>query len=147
MVGGCAWQGACVAGGHAWQGACMAGGYVWQRGVCVAEGHAWQMLRDTVNERAVHILLECIFVCYVIRIIYLFKEYHLFVSRTSNSICALGIEIHFSSLGTSLCLILVLCGCVTFTLVIKIKNSILNVIIKYFMQLTYNFNPRFSIII
>ena len=45
--------GVCVAGGHAWSGACMAGG------VC-GGGHAWQILRDTVNERAVRILLECI---------------------------------------------------------------------------------------
>ena len=42
--------GACVAGGRAWQGACVAG------------GHAWQILRDTVNERAVRILLECILI-------------------------------------------------------------------------------------
>ena len=40
--GGCAWQG---------KGACMAGG-----------GRVWQILRDTVNERAVRILLECILV-------------------------------------------------------------------------------------
>ena len=71
----CPQDGACMAGGvhgrgHAWQGACMAGG------VCVAggvhgRGHVWQgghscspphhqILRDTVNERAVRILLECI---------------------------------------------------------------------------------------
>ena len=77
-------------GGHVW-GACMAGecvgrlgmcggGHAWQRGMhgrwaCMAEGHAWwgvcvtggtyipqQILRDTVNERAVGILLECILV-------------------------------------------------------------------------------------
>ena len=35
---------------------CVAGGRVWRgRG-------AWQILRDTVNERAVRILLECILV-------------------------------------------------------------------------------------
>ena len=28
----------------------------------MAGGHAWQILRDTVNERAVCILLECILV-------------------------------------------------------------------------------------
>ena len=39
-----------MAGGHAWQGACVGGG-------C-----AWQILRVTVNERAVRILLECILV-------------------------------------------------------------------------------------
>ena len=53
---GCAWQGSV----HD-RGACMA------EGVCVAGGHAWhacpqQILRDTVNERAVRILLECILV-------------------------------------------------------------------------------------
>ena len=48
MVGGHAWQGACMAGGmhgiwgHAWQGVCMAGGIcnrgcAWQGG-CMAEG-------------------------------------------------------------------------------------------------------------
>ena len=43
--GACMTGGTCVEGGHAWQG----------------EGeHAWQILRDTVNERAVRILLECI---------------------------------------------------------------------------------------
>ena len=64
-------RGACVAGGHAWWEACMAGGHVWQ-GVmhggraCMARGCAWQrggarqILQDTVNERAVRILLECI---------------------------------------------------------------------------------------
>ena len=55
-----------VHGGHAWQGG-MHGGGVHGRGACVVVGtcmagggHAWQILRDTVNERAVHILLECI---------------------------------------------------------------------------------------
>ena len=47
-------------------GVCVAGGMhgrgcAWQ-GVCVAGGRAWQILRDTVNERAVRILLECILV-------------------------------------------------------------------------------------
>ena len=46
--------------GHAWQGhacqrACMAG-------ACMACTHPWQILRDTVNERAVRILLDCILV-------------------------------------------------------------------------------------
>ena len=59
--GGHAWQGGvcgrgmCMAGGHAWCG------HVWKGGVC-GRGHVWQILRDTVNERAVHILLECILV-------------------------------------------------------------------------------------
>ena len=47
-------------GGRAWQGACVVVGVC--RGVCVAGGHAWQIPRDTVNERAVRILLECILV-------------------------------------------------------------------------------------
>ena len=48
--------------GHAWQG------HVWHGVVhgsrCAWQGgwHAWQILRDTVNERAVRILLECILV-------------------------------------------------------------------------------------
>ena len=29
-------------------------------------GRAWQILRDTVNERAIHILLECILVNFVL---------------------------------------------------------------------------------
>ena len=29
-------------------------------------GHAWQILRDTVNERAVRILLECILVIQIL---------------------------------------------------------------------------------
>ena len=58
---GCAWW------GHAWQGgvhgrgACVAGACM-ARGACVVGGHAWQILRDTVNEWAVLILLECILV-------------------------------------------------------------------------------------
>ena len=85
---GRAWQGARVAGGG-WQGASVVGaceawgaawlggwqgGHVWQMGVhgrgwmCgrgsawqqEGEGQVWQILADTVNERAVHILLECI---------------------------------------------------------------------------------------
>ena len=48
-----AWQGACMAVGHTWQGE----GCAWQ-GACMPQ----QILRDTVNERAVRILLECILV-------------------------------------------------------------------------------------
>ena len=47
--------------GHAWWGG-MHG-----EGACVAGGHALQILRDTVNERAVRILLECILVNIVFR--------------------------------------------------------------------------------
>ena len=73
---GCTWQGACIAGGgmHG-RGACMAGGmcgrgHAWQG--CVRGMPHWQILRDMVNERAVHILLECILVCncYQFNIIY-----------------------------------------------------------------------------
>ena len=66
--GGRAWQRrAC--GGHAWQGGMHGGGMhgkgdmcgkgAVHGGSCVAGTHAWQILRDTVNERAVRILLEC----------------------------------------------------------------------------------------
>ena len=51
-------------------GACVVapGGGVWllPGGMCMVAlgGHAWDMMRygDTINERAVHILLECILV-------------------------------------------------------------------------------------
>ena len=65
--------GACVVGGHVWQGG------VHGRGACVAGGHVWhacppwQILRDTVNERAVYILLECILV------LCSFGTYHVFI--------------------------------------------------------------------
>ena len=64
--GGVHGRGACMARGHAWHGggACVADGCVWQGGM-----HGWggmhgsgQILRDTANERAVRILLECILV-------------------------------------------------------------------------------------
>ena len=69
--------GACmVARGHAWLlggwGMCGEVGCAWQRGggwqrgeACVAKSwHAWDMTRygDTINERVVRILLECILV-------------------------------------------------------------------------------------
>ena len=63
---GCALRGACMAGGHAWQGvmhgggACMTGG-MYCKGVCMAHMPP-HILRDTVNERTVRILLECILV-------------------------------------------------------------------------------------
>ena len=58
VAGGHAWQGrrGVHGRGHAWQGVCMGGGHVWQG------WHTWQILRDKVNERLVHILLECILV-------------------------------------------------------------------------------------
>ena len=67
MAGGCVWlgdvhgRGMCVAGGCAWQGD-MHGRGGMCGGACMAGGHVWQILRDTVNERALRILLECILV-------------------------------------------------------------------------------------
>ena len=83
--GGCAWllHGVCVCGclGGAWLlGGCMValggmhgclGGCAWLLwgGACVValRGHAWDTMRygDTVNERAVRILLECILVIFL----------------------------------------------------------------------------------
>ena len=58
--------GACVVARGGMRG-CSGGGHVWLlpggvRGC--SRGHVWDMMRygDTVNERAVHILLECILV-------------------------------------------------------------------------------------
>ena len=61
--GGHAWQG-CVHGrGHAWSGGMHGMGACVTRGSsCMAGGCVWQLLRDTVNERAVRNLLECILV-------------------------------------------------------------------------------------
>ena len=61
--GGCAWLwGACIVGGEGGMHGC-------REGACmVAGGHAWLwgdmcgICRDTVNERAVRILLECILI-------------------------------------------------------------------------------------
>ena len=63
---------------HGWGACVVAGGHAWLQGVCVwlqggmhgcPAGHAWlrgggmcRIRRDTVNERAVRILLECILV-------------------------------------------------------------------------------------
>ena len=63
----------CSGGGHAWLlwGVCVvaARGHAWllRGGACVVAaggGHAWATTRygDTINERAVRILLECILV-------------------------------------------------------------------------------------
>ena len=87
MVAGgmCGCWGACmVAGGHAWlwgevcmvvgggvhgcgvvhgcMGVCMVAGGAWLRGACVVAGGVHRIRGDTVNERAVRILLECILV-------------------------------------------------------------------------------------
>ena len=54
--GGRAWRGVCMV------GVCMAGGRVHGRGACMP--CHYEILQDTVNERAVRILLECILVFY-----------------------------------------------------------------------------------
>ena len=54
--GMCGKGGVCGRGWHAWQG-----GHVWQW-VAYMQHTPQQILRDTVNERAVRILLECILV-------------------------------------------------------------------------------------
>ena len=61
VVGG-VYGGGMRGGGHVWQGACMARGHAWQRGGMHGGGGVWQILRDTVNEQVVRILLECIVV-------------------------------------------------------------------------------------
>ena len=78
VAGGHVWQGVCMAGGHVWWGACVEGD-VHGRGACVVGGmhgrsgmHGGGVVQcppadttrygDTVNERAVRILLECIIV-------------------------------------------------------------------------------------
>ena len=70
MHGGlCAWQGVCMVGRCMAGGPCVAGvvggmhgrGYAWW-GHAWQGGRVWQIIRDTVNERAVRILLECILV-------------------------------------------------------------------------------------
>ena len=72
MVGVCVLQGGMHGRGHVWlggvHGGVHSGGHVWQGEACMARGHAWQgghvwqILRDTVNERSVCILPECILV-------------------------------------------------------------------------------------
>ena len=92
MAGGCVSWGACVAGGHAWQGACMMMvGYVWQGGLH-AMYNPWQILQDTVNERAVCIILECIFVIIQMTKVvqFLCTLYVLFYENLSN--CVFAVE-------------------------------------------------------
>ena len=73
VCGGCAWLrggscmvagGACmVAGGmHGYRGACVVVEDVWLGGVHGGRGDMRGIQRDTVNERVVRILLECILV-------------------------------------------------------------------------------------
>ena len=64
LVGGMrGFRGVCVV---AWGACVVARGVCIVKGACVAKGggHAWDMTRygDTINERAVRILLECILV-------------------------------------------------------------------------------------
>ena len=64
MAGGRAWQGACMVGGmhgrrHVWQGECAWQGGIRGGGACMADTTRYG---DTVNERAVRIVLECILV-------------------------------------------------------------------------------------
>ena len=54
---GCAWWG-----GMCGLGGVRGGGHAWWWGVCMLRMPPQQILRDTVNERAVRILLECILV-------------------------------------------------------------------------------------
>ena len=73
MAGGvCDMAGGMHGRGHVWQGGVHGGGHVWQ-------GRVWQILRDTVNERAVSILLECILVknsfTLTLKAVLLFIEY------------------------------------------------------------------------
>ena len=65
LLGGmCGCQGACVVAGsmHGCRGACMvAREHAWLPGGCMVVGGGMHRIRrDTVNERAVRILLECI---------------------------------------------------------------------------------------
>ena len=68
MVGGIHGWGACVAGGMHGGGVCMAGGVCVARGLCMTCTPPGQILRlrNTVNERAVRILLECILVVFLV---------------------------------------------------------------------------------
>ena len=65
MAGGVCGGGTCMSGGHACQGGMRVRGGAWQ-GACVGGMHdthaPWQILRDTVNNQAVRMLLECILV-------------------------------------------------------------------------------------
>ena len=66
MAGGRAlWGVACVAGGHAWQGGVHGGGACH---TCPPPANTTRY-GDTVNERAVRILLECILVSFNFRLL------------------------------------------------------------------------------
>ena len=79
-------RGACVAGGVCGRGACMAGGMCGRRGACMVGGvrdrgrgerRACQILRDTVNERVVRILLEYILVVSNMSLLFIILLQHL----------------------------------------------------------------------
>ena len=53
-------RGACMVEG----GCVVAGGHAWLPGACMVAGGMHRIQRDTVNERTVRILLECILVHY-----------------------------------------------------------------------------------
>ena len=96
--GGRAWQGSIHGRGRAWQGehawwgggcACQGdingdgwGGHAWQGGMRGTHAPPRQILRDTVNERSVRILLECILV------IDIFSKTFGFTGKTSR-LCAM----------------------------------------------------------
>ena len=62
VAGGCAWQGGMHGRGVCVVGACMAGGVHGRRDMHGRHTPPQQILWDTVNERMVRILLECILV-------------------------------------------------------------------------------------
>ena len=77
--GGHAWQRwACVAGGMHGRGGAFVAGDVHGRGTCMAHMPPPPILRDTVNERAVRILLECILVLYSLVCKFLTQVYRLY---------------------------------------------------------------------
>ena len=70
---GC-WGACMVAGGHAWLlGGAWLPGHAWLLGVHGYGGGMHRIRRDTVNERAVRILLECILVSHYFTLIILYN--------------------------------------------------------------------------
>ena len=87
VVGGMPGRGVCVAGGMYMAGG-MHGVDMHGRGGVCGSGRVWQILRDTVNERAVHILLECILVLVMFSLRILKRSRKLF----PENICAQSIK-------------------------------------------------------